>query len=176
MDRKGSRSHWMIFRAEERVSWPDWWVERLTRKGLRERRRGLKLWLFLGVHMRRRACVRLFGNGCQSTLRRERLNLWPFRLWTGWMQIESMRFWIDTSMGCLFKRSMSILDVDRWWSLCCSSALNLRDLLMDVCSGEAPWDEHRSLLSPIRELAIKAMQVMRKEGAGQRKYARRGRE
>jgi hypothetical protein len=44
--------------------------------------------------------------------------------------------------------------------------LNLRDLLTNMCRGEALWDQHKSLLSPTTELANKAMQAMRKEGLG----------
>jgi hypothetical protein len=29
------------------------------------------------------------------------------------MRVKLMRFWIDTSVDCPFKKSMSILDVDR---------------------------------------------------------------
>jgi hypothetical protein len=44
--------------------------------------------------------------------------------------------------------------------------LNLRDLLMNVCRGEAPWHEHRPLLSPITEPANKLSKQCGKKGLG----------
>jgi hypothetical protein len=42
--------------------------------------------------------------------------------------------------------------------------LNLRDLLTNICRGEALGDEHRPLLSPITELAIKLCKQCGKKG------------
>jgi hypothetical protein len=53
--------------------------------------------------------------------------------------------------------------------------LNLRDLLTNMCRGEALWDEHRPLLSPITELAISCASNAERRGWA-KKNARRGRE
>jgi hypothetical protein len=53
--------------------------------------------------------------------------------------------------------------------------LNLRDLLMNMCRGEAPWDDHRPLLSPITELAIKLCKKCRKKGLGKEEREKRPR-
>jgi hypothetical protein len=53
--------------------------------------------------------------------------------------------------------------------------LNLRDLLTNMCRGEALWDEHRPLLSPITELVIKLCTQCGKKGLGKEECEKRPR-